>query len=211
MPQSTANPPYQVGNIHSMPSRSPASNEKGYNRNSNPRSGTNNPPSYQSPSRYYNPRPNIHQPPGQMQMPPMQGYGSHMPPSNYPQQHSYPPQYYNPPQMHPNMYQRYPPSYPPPQGAHQGMYMNPQGMNRPMPPTYDQGMHSGMYGPPPGQNVLSQYEEQLFHEALSVLNEIKTSALSEAVMNEKKNRLNFILSNYPKVHQKLKESLPQKS
>lgn len=206
------NPPYTAGNIHNVPSRSPGSSEKGYNRTSNPRT-TNNPPSYQSPSRYYNQRPPMtHQGSGQIQMQQVQGqgYGSHMPPSNYPQ-HSYPPpQYYNAPQMNPNVYQRYPPSYPAPQG-HQGMYMNPQGMNRPMPPAFDHGMHPGMYGSPPGQSHLNQYEDQLFHEALSVLNEIKTSSLSEGEMNEKKGRLNYILSNYPKVHQKLKESLPQKS
>ena len=68
---------------------------------------------------------------------------------------------------------------------------------------------AGMYGQ--SMNHLNQYEEQLLNEAFSLLNQIKTSGLSESDMSVKKSRLNFILSNHPKVHQRLKEILPQKS
>lgn len=161
-----------------------------------------------------------------------QGYPSnmHQPASSsyYPPntQQTYDNRYYNVPQTghqsqlpahqaHQQGHQRYgpppPSSYgvpPPPQ-----MYMNPQQpMGRGMP-------GGGMYPP---QNItggysqapmshLNQYEEQLFNEAIMLLNQIKTSGLSEGEMSAKKNRLNYILSSHPKVHQKLKESLPQKS
>ena len=142
--------------------------------------------------------------------PPMGGASGYAPsggppPPYYPQ--AYPPQYYNMPPGggHP----RYPPDYPP----HPGMIAPP---GRGMYPPGQAGMYQpppnvpmGMYGQPPSSNYLNQYEEQLYHEALGLLNQMKTSG-SDRDNVEKKSRLNFILSTYPKVHQKLKESLPQK-
>ena len=123
------------------------------------------------------------------------------PPPYYPP--GYPPQYYNMPPGggHP----RYPPEYPPHPGMMappgRGMYPPGPGMYQPPP-----NVPMGMYGQPPSSNYLNQYEEQLYHEALGLLNQMKTDRDNA----EKKSRLNFILSTYPKVHQKLKESLPQK-
>ena len=123
----------------------------------------------------------------------------------YPPHHNYQP-YYNMPHGGRGYsgYSHHPGMMPPPSHA-----MG-RGMPSGQPGGYPQNMHMGMYGPSPPSNYLNQYEEQLFNEALNLLNQMKTSG-NEGENIERKNRLNYILSNNPKVHQKLKESLPQKS
>jgi hypothetical protein len=200
--------------------RSPVPNEKPYNRNSHGRSSSQNngppPPAYPSPSRQYDSRVASGQPSRAPMQAPMQapiptaGYGGHMghSPANYypPHQPSYAPgPYYNVPS-----HQRYPQSYVPPPGGYMG---GAPPMGRPMAPGMyaPSGMPVGYGQPPMPVNQLNQYEEQLFNEAYALLNEIKTSNLSEMALTDKKQRINQILSNHPKVHQKLKDSLPPRS
>ena len=47
----------------------------------------------------------------------------------------------------------------------------------------------------------------MFQEAFALVNELKSTHMGEPEKSAKKNRLNYILSTHPKVHNKLKESL----
>ena len=55
--------------------------------------------------------------------------------------------------------------------------------------------------------TLNPYEEQMFQEAYALVSEIKGTHMNEAEKTAKKNRLNYILSTHPKVHNRLKQSL----